>query len=93
MKFTAGVMLGLLLCSAASADENRVSLPAAGSFGSVALCAGGLDKYHDYSLRIAYSLLEQADLSAGMRNVRRDFSSNSKADFGEGAIIVINIRI
>jgi hypothetical protein len=71
---------------------NRVSLRGDAWYAPDALCAGDLDKYQDYSLRLAYSLLEQADLYAGMRYVRGDFSNDSKADFDDGAIIGINIR-
>lgn len=71
---------------------NRVSLRGDAWFAPDVLCIGDLDKYQDYSLRLAYSLLEQADLYVGVRYVRGDFDNDSKAEFDDDAIIGFNIR-
>jgi hypothetical protein len=71
---------------------SRVSLRGDAWYAPDALCAGDLDKYQDYTLRLAYSLLEQADLYVGVRYVQADFSNDSDADFDDDAIIGINIR-
>lgn len=71
---------------------NRVSLRGDAWFAPDILCIGDLDKYQDYSVRLGYSLLAQADLYAGLRYVRGDFDNGSDVDFDDGAIIGFNIR-
>jgi YfaZ precursor len=71
---------------------SRVTLRGDAWYAPDALCAGDLDKYQDYTLRLAYSLLEQADLYVGVRYVQADFSNDSDAEFDDDAIIGINIR-
>jgi hypothetical protein len=71
---------------------NRVSLRGDAWFAPDILCIGDLDKYQDYSVRLGYSLLAQADLYAGLRYVRGDFDNGSDVDFDDGAIVGFNIR-
>jgi len=71
---------------------NRLSLRGEAWFAPDILCIGDLDKYQDYTLRLGYSVLRQADLYAGLRYVRADFDNDSKAEFDNGANIGFNIR-
>lgn len=71
---------------------NRVSLRGDAWFAPDILSIADLDKYQDYSLRLGYSVLKQADLYVGLRYVRGDFDNDSKAEFDDGAIIGLNIR-
>lgn len=71
---------------------SRVSLRGDAWYAPDALSAGDLDKYQDYTLRLALSLLDQVALYVGVRYVQADFSNGSKADFDDDAIIGINIR-
>jgi hypothetical protein len=71
---------------------NRVSLRGDVWFAPEILSFGDLDKYQDYSVRLGYNILKQADIYIGLRYVKGDFDNGSKAEFDDGANIGFSIQ-
>jgi len=56
------------------------------------LSMGDLDKYQDYSFRVGYNVMREADIYLGWRFVEGKFDNSTKAEFDDGFNIGINIR-
>jgi hypothetical protein len=71
---------------------NRVTLGASLYFAPDVLTLGDMDKYQEYSARIGYNLLREADIYLGARYVRGDYKKASDALFDTGMHIGITLR-
>jgi hypothetical protein len=71
---------------------NRVNIRGEAWIAPEILSAGDLDKYQDYTLRVGYNVMKEADLYIGYRYVQGQFSNGTKAEFDNGANVGFNIR-
>jgi hypothetical protein len=71
---------------------NRVSLRGEAWFAPDILSFGDLERYQDYSVRIGYNVLKQADIYLGYRYVKGHFSKAPSAEFDDKAHLGISIR-
>ena len=71
---------------------NRVSIRGDAWFAPEILSLGDLEKYEDFSVRVGYNILKQADIYIGLRYVRGSFDNDSNAKFDDGANIGFSIR-
>jgi hypothetical protein len=71
---------------------NRLNIGAALWYAPDVLTLGDLDTYQDYSLRVGYSVMQQADLYVGYRYVESSFDNGTKAKFDDGFNLGFSIR-
>jgi hypothetical protein len=71
---------------------NRVSIRGDAWFAPEILSLGDLEKYQDYSLRLGYNVMKEADIYIGLRYVKGNFDNGTKVDFDDGANIGFSIR-
>lgn len=71
---------------------NRLSLRGEGWIAPEILSFGDLDKYQDYTVRVGYNVLKQADLYIGYRYVKGNFSDAPSVTFDDGGHIGFTIR-
>ena len=74
------------------ADANRFSLRADLWYAPDVLTLNDLEKYEDFSIRLAYNILREADIYVGARYVRGEFDNGTDVIFDNGAHIGVNIR-
>lgn len=63
---------------------NRLSVRADAWYAPDILSLGKLDKYEDYTVRVQYNLLKQADVYVGARYLKAEFDNGSQATFDNG---------
>ncbi len=73
-------------------QSNRISIRADAWFAPDALTLSDLEKYEDYSIRLAYNFLRSADIYVGARYVAGEFDNGTDVTFDNGLNIGINIR-
>jgi len=71
---------------------NRLCIRGDAWYAPEILSFGDLDEYEDFSVRVGYNVLKEADIYLGLRYVRGNFDNDSKAEFDDGANIGFNIR-
>ncbi|MEE4185109.1 MAG: YfaZ family outer membrane protein [Gammaproteobacteria bacterium] len=71
---------------------NRLSLRAEGWIAPDVLTLGELDRYQDFTVRLQYGVLKQADLYVGARYLNTEFANGSRALIDNGLNIGFNIR-
>lgn len=71
---------------------NRLALRADAWIAPDILTLGDLDKYQDYSIRLQYAVLRQADVYVGARYLSTEFSNDSKALIDNGVHAGLNFR-
>lgn len=69
---------------------NRLSVRADAWFAPDILTLGDLDKYQDYSIRLQYAVLRQANVYIGARYLSGEFSNDSKALIDNGLNVGLN---
>jgi hypothetical protein len=74
------------------ANFDRVSVRADGWYGPDVISIKDVEKYEDYSIRLAYNLLRDADIYVGARYVKAEFDNDSEQHFDTGMNIGINLR-
>jgi len=71
---------------------DRLSLRGSAWFSPKVLSLGNLDKYEDYSVRLQYALLREADIFVGANYVNADFNNGTHARLDNGLNVGFNIR-
>ena len=71
---------------------NRFTLSVAGYFAPSILTIGDTEQYHDYSVRLAYNVMRQADVYIGARYVRGDYDNAPDAYFDTGMHVGLTLR-
>jgi hypothetical protein len=71
---------------------DRISIRADGWYAPDVLSIKDLDKYEDYTIRVAYNLLRNADVYVGARYVKAEFDNDSEQHFDTGMNIGMNLR-
>ena len=71
---------------------NRLSLRVDAYYAPEVLSIKDLEKYEDYTIRLAYNLLREADLYIGARYVKGEFDNDSEATFDNGMHAGISLR-
>lgn len=72
--------------------HNRLSLRADVYYGPDILTTLDLERYEDYTVRLAYNLLKNGDVYVGARYVRGEFDNGSDRLFDNGVHFGVNIR-
>jgi hypothetical protein len=73
-------------------NSNRVSVRADAWYAPDALTINDLETYEDFSVRLAYNFLRDADIYVGWRYVNAEFDNNSDVEFDDDINVGINIR-
>ena len=73
-------------------DSDRLSLRFDLWYAPDVLTLDDLDTYQDYSVRLGYNVLRQADVYVGARYVNGDFDNGSDVTFDNGLNVGFNIR-
>ena len=73
-------------------ESNRISVRVDAWFAPDVLTLNDLEKYEDYSIRLAYNFLRQADVYVGARYVAGEFDNGTNVTFDNGLNMGINIR-
>ncbi len=73
-------------------ELNRLSVRVDGYFAPDILTLSDLEKYQDYTLRVGYNILQEADLYIGARYVKGNFDNNTSQLFDDGLHLGVNIR-
>jgi len=71
---------------------NRLSVRAEGWIAPDVLTLGDLDRYQDFTLRVQYGVLKQADVYVGARYLNTEFSNGTRALIDNGFNVGFNIR-
>jgi hypothetical protein len=71
---------------------NRLNIRGEAWIAPEILSTGDLTEYQDYTVRVGYNVLKQADIYLGYRYVQGKFDNDTKVDFDDGAIIGFSIR-
>ena len=71
---------------------NRLSLRTDLYYSPKVLSIGDLENYEDYSIRLAYNVLREADLYIGARYVKAEFDNDTDQNLDTGMHIGINLR-
>jgi hypothetical protein len=74
------------------AASNRFSIRVDAWYAPDALTLSDLEKYEDFSIRLAYNFLREADVYVGARYVAGEFDNGSDVIFDNGLNAGINIR-
>ncbi len=71
---------------------NRITLTGAAYFAPDILTGSDLEKYQDYTARLGYQIMWDAEIYLGVRYVKGDFNATSKVLFDDGVHIGFSIR-
>lgn len=71
---------------------NRVSIAGAVYFAPDVLSLSDAEKYEEYSVRVGYNLMREADIYVGARYVKGEYKKARDARFDTGMHIGINLR-
>jgi hypothetical protein len=71
---------------------NRISVRVDAYYAPDVLTVQDLDEYEDYSIRVAYNLLRDADIYIGARYVRGEFDNDTDQTIDNGMHIGVNLR-
>lgn len=71
---------------------NRITLGVSAYFAPDVLSVGDAETYQDYSLRVAYNVMRQADIYLGARYVRGDYKDAPDAYYDTGMHIGLTLR-
>lgn len=71
---------------------NRLSIRGEGWFAPDILSFGDLEKYQDYTIKLGYNVLKQADVYIGWRYVKGDFEERPSVEFDDGFNLGFSIR-
>ena len=71
---------------------NRLSIRADAYLAPDILTAMDLEKYEDYTIRIGYNVLQEADIYIGARYVKGKFDNDTHALFDNGMHMGLDIR-
>ncbi len=71
---------------------NRVSVRVDAYYAPDVLTVKDLDTYEDYTIRLAYNLLREADIYIGARYVKGEFDNDTQQTFDKGMNAGINLR-
>ena len=73
-------------------DYNRFSIRVDAYYAPDALSIKDVESYKDYSIRVAYNLLREADIFVGARYVKAEFDNDSEQLFDNGMHLGMNLR-
>ncbi|MDP6436804.1 MAG: YfaZ family outer membrane protein [Gammaproteobacteria bacterium] len=73
-------------------DRNRLSLRADVYFAPDMLSTIDLERYEDYTVRLAYNFLRNGDIYIGARYVKGEFDNDSDPLFDNGLHLGMNLR-
>jgi hypothetical protein len=71
---------------------NRVSIRVDAYYAPDILTLKDLDKYHDYTIRLGYNVLQNADIYVGARYVKGEFDNDTDVLFDNGMHVGVHIR-
>ena len=71
---------------------NRISIRGDAYYAPDILTAMDLEKYEDYTLKVAYNLMKQADIYVGVRYVKAEFDNDSSQLIDNGMHVGIDLR-
>ena len=71
---------------------NRITLTGAAYFAPDVLTGSGLEKYQDYTARLGYQIMRDAEIYLGVRYVKGDFNARPEVRFDDGMHIGFSIR-
>jgi hypothetical protein len=71
---------------------NRISIRVDAYYAPDVLAIKDVEKYEDYSIRVAYNLLREADIYVGARYVKGEFDNESEQLFDNGMHLGVNLR-
>jgi hypothetical protein len=71
---------------------NRISIRGDAYYAPDILTAMDLEKYEDYTLKVSYNLLREADIYVGVRYVKAEFDNNSSQLIDNGMHLGIDLR-
>ena len=71
---------------------NRISIRGDAYFAPDILTAMDLEKYEDYTLRVAYNLMQEADIYVGVRYVKAEFDNDTSQLIDNGMHLGIDLR-
>jgi hypothetical protein len=71
---------------------NRISIRADAYYAPDILTLKDLEKYRDYTIRVAYNLMHEADIYLGARYVKGNFDNDTTVLFDNGMHVGANIR-
>jgi len=71
---------------------NRISVRVDAYYAPDVLTVKDLDTYEDYTIRLAYNLLREADIYVGARYVKGEFDNDTQQTFDSGMHVGINLR-
>jgi hypothetical protein len=74
------------------ASMNRLSIRGDAYYAPDVLTAQDLETYQDYTVRIGYNVLQDADIYIGARYVKGKFENGSSAEFDNSANIGVSIK-
>jgi len=86
-----GIPIGGLLRFTPQAMD-RLSISGSLYFAPSLLAFGDMDKYQEYTIRVGYNVLRQADLYVGARYVRGDYKNASDLRYDTGMHIGMTLR-
>lgn len=73
-------------------QANRLSLRTDIYYSPEVLSIKDLDTFEDYSIRLSYNVLREADLYIGARYVKAEFDNDTQQTFDKGMNIGISLR-
>ncbi|MCP3999832.1 MAG: hypothetical protein GY727_02870 [Gammaproteobacteria bacterium] len=73
-------------------DFNRVSIRGDAFYAPDILTIMDLDKYEDYTLKVSYSLMHEAEIYVGVRYVKAEFDNNTSQLIDNGMHLGIDLR-
>jgi hypothetical protein len=71
---------------------NRVSVRVDAYYAPEVISIKDVEQFEDYTIRIAYNLLREADLYLGARYVKAEFDNDTEQTFDNGMHIGISLR-
>ncbi len=71
---------------------DRLSISGSLYFAPSILAIGDMDKYQEYTFRVGYNVLRQADIYIGARYVRGDYKKAPDARFDTGMNVGMSLR-
>jgi hypothetical protein len=73
-------------------NYNRISIRVDAYYAPDVLTFDDVEKYEDYSIRVAYNLMKEADIYVGARYVKAEFDNDSEQHFDTGMNLGVNLR-
>ncbi|MGI9292132.1 MAG: YfaZ family outer membrane protein [Gammaproteobacteria bacterium] len=73
-------------------NYNRISIRADVYYAPDVLTVDDLEAYKDYSIRVSYNLLREADIYVGARYVKGEFDNDTSQRFDTGMNLGVNLR-